>query len=73
MYLLMHCVAGSAALLLRSSLAFFLFIKYYFFCNTGIIGVRGALYEATTILFSTTFFSCTHHFDDTHCMLLLCM
>ncbi|KAL0140292.1 hypothetical protein V8B55DRAFT_1505914 [Mucor lusitanicus] len=54
-YLLMHCIAGSAALL-WSSLAFFLFFfKYYLFCNTGCISVR-ASYEATTILFSTFFF-----------------
>ena len=71
-YLLMHCIAGSAALL-WSSVAFFLFFfKYYIFCNTGCISVR-ASYEATTILFSTFFFSCTRHFDDIHCMLPLCM
>ncbi|KAF1802289.1 hypothetical protein FB192DRAFT_1377310 [Mucor lusitanicus] len=53
-YLSMHCIAGSAALL-WSSLAFFLFFKYYFFCSTGGIGVF-ASYDATTlILFSTTF------------------
>ncbi|KAF1805893.1 hypothetical protein FB192DRAFT_1365036, partial [Mucor lusitanicus] len=46
----MHCIAGSAALLLLwSSLAFFLFFKYCFFCNTGGISVL-ASYEATTIL-----------------------
>ncbi|KAF1805074.1 hypothetical protein FB192DRAFT_1361010 [Mucor lusitanicus] len=51
-YLLMHRIAGSAALLLWSNLAFFLFFKYYFFCdNTGGIGVLASL-EATTILFS---------------------
>ncbi|KAF1796315.1 hypothetical protein FB192DRAFT_1406372, partial [Mucor lusitanicus] len=52
--LLMHCIAGSAAPL-WSSLAFFLFFKYYFFCSTGGIGVL-ASYEATMILFATTFF-----------------
>ncbi|KAF1798256.1 hypothetical protein FB192DRAFT_1398440 [Mucor lusitanicus] len=51
-YLLMHCIAGSVAALLWSSLAFFLFFKYYFFCNTGGIGGALALYEATAILFS---------------------
>ncbi|KAL0142077.1 hypothetical protein V8B55DRAFT_1494762, partial [Mucor lusitanicus] len=68
MYLLMHCITGSAALL-WSSLAFFLFFKYYFFCNTGGVGAL-ASYEATTILFSPTLFSCTRHFDDTHCIML---
>ncbi|KAF1801515.1 hypothetical protein FB192DRAFT_1373173, partial [Mucor lusitanicus] len=53
-YLLMHCIADIAALL-WNSLAFFLFFKYYFFCNTGCINVL-ASYEAATILFSTTFF-----------------
>ncbi|KAF1800242.1 hypothetical protein FB192DRAFT_1390695 [Mucor lusitanicus] len=74
MYLLMHCITGSAALFLWSSFAFFLFFKYYFFCSTGGIGVL-ASYEATLILVSTTFFlSFVRHFDDAHCMLLpFCM
>ncbi|KAL0138229.1 hypothetical protein V8B55DRAFT_1536168 [Mucor lusitanicus] len=56
LYLLMHCIASSAAILLWSSLAsFFLFLKCYF-CNSGCIGVLVALYEAATILFSTIFF-----------------